>query len=164
MLENKKHTRLQAFTMLELVIGMVISSLVITMVYVIYDNLSRQVVVYADQQDDLMTYNQFQNLFSKDVQLSTSIDIDDDKHIVLESANKEIHYFFKTEKIIRKAEAVDTFNIKVLEVLFDQNEKIEEKYQIIKLKIEILGTSFDFFESKEISLASRMNNYLLDEY
>ncbi|WP_165944070.1 hypothetical protein, partial [Aquimarina spinulae] len=93
-----------------------------------------------------------------------SIDIDDDKHIVLESANKEIHYFFKTEKIIRKAEAVDTFNIKVLEVLFDQNEKIEEKYQIIKLKIEILGTSFDFFESKEISLASRMNNYLLDEY
>ncbi|WP_132066316.1 PulJ/GspJ family protein, partial [Aquimarina spinulae] len=107
MLENKKHTRLQAFTMLELVIGMVISSLVITMVYVIYDNLSRQVVVYADQQDDLMTYNQFQNLFSKDVQLSTSIDIDDDKHIVLESANKEIHYFFKTEKIIRKAEAVD---------------------------------------------------------
>ena len=94
--------------MLELVIGMVISSLVITMVYVIYDNLSRQVVVYADQQDDLMAYNQFQNLFSKDVQLSKSIDIDDDKHIVLEVFNKEVHYFFKTEKIIRKAEAIDT--------------------------------------------------------
>ena len=150
--------------MLELVIGMVISSLVISMVYVIYDNISRQVIEYTKQQDDLVEYHQFQSLFSKDVQLSKSIDIDNDKHIALEVKNKEIHYFFEKERIIRKSVTIDTFNLKVLEVEFNQNKKIEEKYQLMKLKIEMLGTSLDLFESKEISLAMRMNNYLLDEY
>lgn len=150
--------------MLELVIGMVISSLVISMVYVIYDNISRQVIEYTKQQDDLVEYHQFQSLFSKDVQLSKSIDIDNDKHIALEVKNKEIHYFFEKEKIIRKSVTIDTFNLKVLEVEFNQNKKIEEKYQLMKLKIEMLGTSLDLFESKEISLAMRMNNYLLDEH
>ena len=150
--------------MLELVIGMVISSLVITMAYVVYDNVSRQVIEYTKQQDNLVAYHQFQNLFSKDVQLSKSIDVNTDKHITLQVKNNEIHYFFEKEKVIRKAVAIDTFNLKILEAEFNQNEKIEEKYQLIKLKIEMLGTSLDLFESKEISLATRMNNYLLDEY
>jgi len=150
--------------MLELVIGMVISSLVITMVYFIYDNLSRQVIVYGQQQDQLMEYTMFQSLFSKDIKLSKTFEVIDDHNIAIEVLDEDVHYFFQKERIIRKGIALDTFNIKVLKISFDQNEKIEEKYKLIKLKTEVLGATFDVFESKEISLAKRMNTYLLDEH
>ncbi|MEB3346037.1 hypothetical protein U6A24_11225 [Aquimarina gracilis] len=150
--------------MLELVIGMVISSLVVTMVYFIYDNLSRQVVEYSKQQDELMEYNMFQRLLSKDIQLSKELKVVDDEHVVFDNFNKEVHYFFQKERIIRKETSIDTFNIKTLSVDFKQSDKIDEKYQLIRLKTEILGANFEIFESKEVSIAKRMNDYLLNEH
>ncbi|MBP2832833.1 hypothetical protein J8281_11610 [Aquimarina sp. U1-2] len=164
MLAYKKHTRLSAFTILELVIGITISSLVITMVYVIYDNLSRQVITYSRQQDELMIYHQFEGLFSKDIQLSKKLSVIDKAHIVLDMHDKEIHYFFKNDEIIRKEETLDTFRLKVMDVNFKSEEKIEEKCTRVRLKTKLLGADFEIFESKEISLAQRMNDYLLDEY
>ncbi|GAA4272070.1 hypothetical protein GCM10022258_13640 [Aquimarina gracilis] len=134
------------------------------MVYFIYDNLSRQVVEYSKQQDELMEYNMFQRLLSKDIQLSKELKVVDDEHVVFDNFNKEVHYFFQKERIIRKETSIDTFNIKTLSVDFKQSDKIDEKYQLIRLKTEILGANFEIFESKEVSIAKRMNDYLLNEH
>lgn len=164
MFNKKTHSKLPAFTMLELMIGMVISSLIITMVYYIYDNLSKQVVMYTRQQNDLALYNQFQSFLSKDIRLSNTIAITDNS-VALMHYNKEIKYTFLKDKIIRKAEkTIDTFGIKVLGVTLNETEKIEERYQFVKLKLNVIGTTIDFFESKEISLASRINKHFLNEH
>lgn len=150
--------------MLELVMAMVISSLVISMVYVIYDNLSRQVIVYSKQQDELMAYNQFQAIFSKEVQLSKSLQIPTDNSIVLSVNDKEVRYVFEKQGVLRKGETIETFMMPIVAVNFNQKETIEEQYRLLKFKTILLGTEVDFFESKEISLAERINTYLLSEY
>lgn len=119
---------------------------------------------YSRQQDQLMVYTQFEGLFSKDLQLSQEVSVVDEEHMVMNIHDKEIHYFFEKEHIIRKTETLDTFKLKVVRIDFKDEQKIDEKYQYLKLKTELLGASFEVFESKEISLAKRMNDYLLNEH
>lgn len=164
MLPINKYKALKAFTILELVIGLVISSIVISMVYVIYENISKQMIEYSLQQEELMEYNQFQSILFKDIKLAKELVIIDQKHIRLDMQSKQIDYFFYRDNIVRKSNAKETFNLKVLGVEFNNREKVLEEQQTIKLKTSLLGQEIIVFEEKPISRAKQINNYFLSEY
>ena len=164
MLVTKKHTRLKAFTITELVIGMAISSLIITITYLIYTNISKQLVEYQLHQNELMEYNQFQSVLAKDVMLCTRLQIVNAQHIELVIAGDQIEYFFEEDQIIRKTNTTQTFDIKIQEVLLNNSERIDEEYKTIQLKLNLLGQQIIVFEEKKISNADHINHYFLDEY
>ncbi len=156
----RKHTNLKAFTILELVIGMVVSSLVISMVYSIYDNISRQMIQYKNQQDELMEYNQFQSIFHKDIKWSNEIVTMDSEKIALRGTSDTIVYNFLDNAIIRKATAsLDTFGIRVINVTYPDKEEGVKNYEIIELTTRLLNNDVTIFESKRNTLATRINTH-----
>ena len=149
---------------MELIIGLVISSVIITMVYQIFTNISRQIVQYAKDQNELREFNQFQQLFYADIHLCKQLLFVNQSHIKLMMRENEIDYFFKDSLIQRLGKAKDNFAINVLEVIFNSNDKVSEDYQTIKLKTNILGEEVVIFEVKKISLAAQLNSYFLSEH
>ncbi|WAC02710.1 hypothetical protein N7U66_03300 [Lacinutrix neustonica] len=149
---------------MELVIGLAISSIVISMVYIIYTNISKQIVEYSKQQSELMEYNQFQNIWSADIRLCNELMPVDPKRVKLLMAQEDIQYFFANGHVIRQGKTRDTFNINVKELELNAKESIDEHYQVIRLKTTLLGQDIIVFEEKKITLAKRLNNYLLGEY
>jgi len=164
LLVTNKHTKLEAFTVMELVIGLAISSIIISMVYLIYSNISKQVIEYSVQQDELMEYNQFQNVLSADIRLCKQLIAIDKMSLRLAMADEKIHYFFEKEYSIRKGKTQDTFRIQVKNMELSSKDRVEEDYQMVRLKTTLLGQEIIVFEEKKISLAERLNNYFLSEY
>ncbi|MDO6758568.1 prepilin-type N-terminal cleavage/methylation domain-containing protein [Tamlana sp. 2_MG-2023] len=164
MLVIKKHSNQKAFTVTELVVGMAISSIIISMVYLIYTNITRQITVYTFHQAELMEYNQFQNVLAIDVKMCRQLSYVDHKHIKLNMATNDIDYFFREGLVIRKSMTQDTFKIKVKEIALNTNEYIHDEYKTIRLTMSLLGEDVMVFEEKKIALAEQLNNFFLDGY
>jgi len=152
---NKK---VKAFTILELTLGLLIVSLVIGMVYFIYTNITQQIMIYSKNQEVLVGYHRFQEVFSRDVKLSKNIEFQD-KQIEIDIFAEKITYTVKENKIIRHARVNDTFNIKVSDVSYKMNDKLITKYNTIKLSTEVLGRNVVFFEFKPIPVSKKINEY-----
>lgn len=152
---NKK---LKAFTILELTIGLLIVSLVIGMVYFIYNNITQQIVSYSKDQEALIVYHQFQDVFSRDVKLSKNISFQD-KRIEIHIFAEKITYNVRENEIIRNGKIQDTFDIKVADVTYKVNRKSINKYQTIKFSTEVLGRKVDFFEFKSLPVSQKINEF-----
>lgn len=150
--------------MMEMMVGLVISSLVISMVYIIYENISKQVSQYYSDQNELMEYNQFQSLFSKDIRLAKGLQIINDNQIIVDLFSEKATYFFEKDYILRKTKVLDTFHIKVVALEVGRKDEITSKNKNIRLKTELLDQEIIIFEEKEIALAERLNRYLLIEH
>lgn len=150
---------------MELVVALAISSLVIGMVYIIYDHINRQMVQYSMQQNELMEYNQFQSFFTSDIYLCDEIKMKKDDELVLIFNDKEFIYGFKPDYITRnRLFTVDTFKVKTNGLEFNKADEIDGDYNTINLTIDLLKQSVVLFESKRINLADKINSHFLDEH
>lgn len=164
MLIFKKHKNVKAFTLLEMIIGLTISSIIIAMVYLIYSNISRQMVSYTQQQNELMEYNQFQNVWSREIQLAKRINAETLREIRLELNKQHIEYRLEESQIIRESKTVDTFDIPVKEVTITLKQGKKVDHQIFIIKTELLGQEMTIFEEKQLTVAQKINEYFLNEH
>lgn len=149
--------------MMEVLIGLLVSSLVIGMVYFIYSNLSGQIFTYINQQDEIMEYNQFQNLWHTDVRLSKQLTVDSPKQVSLTMPLQDVTYIFENEYILRKAQRLDTFNIKTSKVEISKDEQSSPSYYTIKLFTTLLEQEVTIFEEKRVHLADQINDQFIIE-
>lgn len=163
MLVPKKYTRLPAFTILELMVGLVVTAIVIAMVYFIYTNISRQVISYMAQQQELMEYNQFQSIWHQDVQGCKTIMIKDNRHLVLHMPQQKITYRFTPEYILRRTRTLDTFWVPAKEVKITPvaDDVKEARYQTIRIQTVLLEQEIEIFEEKKVALADQINNFFI---
>lgn len=156
---------LPAFTIMETVITLVVSSIIIAIVYQVYIIVSLQFRGYQNEQMIVLEYNQLNTLFTRDITTCQKILEVNDQGVHLKFPNKDIKYQFLKGLVIREGIYKDTFALNVKDV--DWNSWSEEntlKSESIKIQIELLGRDLEIFESKPVEISTVIEKTFQNEY
>jgi hypothetical protein len=137
----------RAFSILETIIGMIVSAIILGVIYVIFD-------ILFIQMDNYKKINFVQNevarlrfSLNKDVFESEELFLDNDK-ICFEKFNKEtILYDLSENFLIRKHKTfVDTFHLSSASLKLDtlKNNKLEIVLQLVQIKASADSIQYDF--------------------
>jgi competence protein ComGF len=110
----KRH-KLMAYTIAELLISMLIMSVVVLVSYVVLSSLTRQLHLFIETEETLLTYASFKNTLKREVFESKLITVENNK-ISLKFENKIINYTFDESFIYRKDSRigkVDAFSLRI---------------------------------------------------
>ena len=114
MLSKKILREVQAFTIMEVTISMIVASVVIMISYSIYNIISKSYIDFSTKNEKMAVIMQLDQLLKRDfsqAQLLTAIP----GGLQIKKDNKEVLYLFDREGIIRKAGIVDTFKVDLAE-------------------------------------------------
>jgi prepilin-type N-terminal cleavage/methylation domain-containing protein len=104
--------KLSAFTLMELLIGMIISSIVITFGYLAYQLITKQYLSYKTIKQVLVDASQFHTTFTNDLQNAEIANASESKIFLFYKNTPALEYEFAEKYIIRKREDLtDTFKI-----------------------------------------------------
>ncbi len=163
---NKAYCK-KAFTVQELVVSLVISSIIIGMMYTLYIHVNKQLIGYNDDQRELMIFNQFRQVLCKDVLLATHIELNNTREFTIVFPNDSYSYRITKNSIIRNRNNgfKDTFNLEVTQIELT-NDKVEEMSvdKAIRLHTRLMGEEIILFEGKTGSNANRINEFYLNEH
>lgn len=163
---NKTYYK-KAFTIQELVVSLVISSIIIGMIYTIFIHINKQLIGYNDDQQELMIFNQFRQVLGKDILFATHIEQNDPKEFTIVFSNDSYSYKITKNSIIRDRNngLKDTFNLEVTKIELTNN-KVEEMLldKAIRLHTRLMGEEIILFEGKIESNANRINELYLNEH
>lgn len=161
-LHNKKISMIKAFTVQELLVTMVISSLIMGMVYVIYVQIHKQLYTFSEYGQQQMDYNQFKTVLASDIFYAKNIERYGESGLKLCFGKEEYQYLFLRNMVVRdrQGEAMDTFNIKTTSFEFEE----KEDYRTLRLGAQIQGEPLTIFEAKEIEVADDINQMYCNEY
>lgn len=107
--------KIQAFTIIELIMTMLISSVIIGIVYYVYMLFSHQFSNYREKANAIDEYLILKKAFQEDIDAASTIKTTSDNEVVClgRPMVNEVHYIFNQENIIRStAGTQDTFHIK----------------------------------------------------
>ena len=116
--------KLKAFTLLELLIGMIISSIVIAIGYASYNMIYKQYLLYKSYRTELVEFAGLNSELHNNFYNSERVKAKETSLFFEFKNEKEIVFEFNDEFILRKEkESIDTFKVNVLNYkFFLQNE------------------------------------------
>lgn len=103
--------KINAFTLIELIIGMIVGSIVMGICYSAFSMTSLQFLDYSSKREVVNDLMQFNSVFSNDfVNSKEAYFINND--LTLFNTESKLKYHFDTNYVLRKADLViDTFNV-----------------------------------------------------
>lgn len=151
----KKRLYHSAFTVQELLVTMVVSSLVMGMVYAIYVQLNKQLYAFSEYGQQQMEYNQFKAVLASDIFFAQSMEKQGENGLTIHFREGNREYQFLKDMTVRhgKGEPRDTFAIETLSVEVAENDG----YTSLKLNVVMGGQPLTIFEAKEVQVADQMN-------
>ena len=146
----------KAFTVQELLIAMVVSSLIMGMMYAIYVQLNQQLYAYRDYAQEQMEYNQFKSILASDLFHAHEIEAMEDNVIKLgfkEGRTHEYHFF--AHRVVRERTDVlrDTFAIGITAFHWEENQWGTR----LRLETELGGIPITMTEVMETPIADQIN-------
>lgn len=136
--------KLHAFTLLELLIGMIISSIVIGFGYSGYNLIYKRYLNYSETKKGITNIIQLNSVLNNDFINASSAQFESDKLILNYKNGLLKTYNFKDKLILREeAEHVDTFKLEVNNLMASQNIDVEQ------MGLPITQLSFDAIIHKE---------------
>lgn len=158
---NKNY--IKAFTVQELLIGLVISSIIIGMVYTIYVQFNKQLITYSKDQSITMEFNQFRQVLSKDIYYCKDFSFNNDDELELIFSENVFTYKFLKDKIVRKRNNIeDEFQLPNGKIVYKYH--IEQGYKEVEVFLQVFNREVILFENKIVPLDIRMNEFLISEY
>jgi prepilin-type N-terminal cleavage/methylation domain-containing protein len=104
--------KLSAFTLIELLIGMIISSIVIGFGYAAYSLIYKQYLSYKQVKEKVVEITLFKQVLSTDMQQAAIISFSENTLSLLNKNKNPLEYHFYDDFIVRKEkELSDTFKI-----------------------------------------------------
>ena len=160
--------KLKAFTLIELLIGLIISSLVISFSYLCYGIVFEQFESYKTTKHEIYEGMQINTLLERDL---------DNAHIAYYSApsltlineNKaDLKYHFDKAFIVRNnGEEKDTFNLKVNKTnpifIMNNNEEPLKLLKALSLEIELLDDKETLHYTKRYGAAVLLNELAIKD-
>ena len=120
---NLKNKDIRAFTLMNLMIGIIISGIVMVSFYNAFDFLTGEIKVYDKQQSAIIDMLNLQVNLNKDFMLAKKVIEGEENSIIIEWENGETYYNFEPKYILRvRNENTDTFRISTLDFKIDENE------------------------------------------
>lgn len=158
----KERSLQKAFTVQELLVTMIVSSLVMGMVYAIYVQLNKQLNAFSEYGQQQMEYNQFKTELASDIFFAQRIEKQRQDGLIFHLKEGNRKYEFLEDMIVRHVQEVqrDTFFIETRSLEVVENES----YTFLKLDVVIGGQPLTIFEAKEVQVVDKINLMYGDEY
>ncbi|MBD3639232.1 MAG: hypothetical protein HUJ25_17885 [Crocinitomicaceae bacterium] len=162
-----EHGKLSAFTLVDVLAGMVIMSIVVTMVFGAFNMVNRQTHDFQKMRIELNDFELMESDLSRQVDLCESI-YEIPSGFVLEREGKVIKYLISKGALIRQTEAsTDVLHPEVSKITLDKVERLN-MHQPLVTGITVV-TNFRDIEllasfNKEYSRADIINKTLLHEF
>jgi len=138
---NKK---INAFTIMEVTVAMLIAALVIGMTYTAYSVVSRSYQSFHQKNDDIAELLQLDHLLKRDFAQADTI-LKTANGLTFKNATHTIDYEIDSSLVIRTSAITDTFKVKVsgISTLFEEqpvtnNSDVTESNRIDELEFQVL--------------------------
>ncbi len=150
------HKQFRAFTILELLIGMILSGIVLTATFSAYRIITHQYKSYCDKSETVSEVSSFVSQLQFDFSSATTIIRVSENEIRLQSEKRTLEYSFSEKRILRNdLSKIDTFNISVSEIkTFYKSEKTNSENQ----EFDELHVLMNFEGKKEEKIYLKLNN------
>lgn len=116
-----KQNKIKAFTLGELLVVMVVSSIVISMTFLVLDMTRKQVNTIQENYKKKQAFRFFETTFTRDFNLHSAFYHEKEKRLNLTNTKDSIQYFFLDTKVLRNQ---DTFHVKFVEIALFLDGKI----------------------------------------
>jgi hypothetical protein len=145
--------KIKAYTILELIVVMIISTLVIAITYKAYDVVLWQYMQFKNNSDKISKLIILDVLLTRDFSESDYVILREERGIDCVYQEKQIGYYFLQEKIIREDQSsVDTFFIKIENIQYKQNGISTSKLNMLvdEIRFENLDETVHHFIYKKV--------------
>jgi prepilin-type N-terminal cleavage/methylation domain-containing protein len=148
--------KLRAFTLMELMIGMIVSSIVTGMCYSGYMLISRQYQDYHKLKEQVNESMQLYTVLANDIAKSRSV-LYANEHLQLEGDSVSLNYFFTDDCILRNVnEITDTFRYAATDI---QAVPVAEKgnaglIQTFSFSVKMFDEATTFLYTKQYDAAA----------
>jgi prepilin-type N-terminal cleavage/methylation domain-containing protein len=135
-----RHKELKAFTLLELLVGMILSGIVLAATFTAYRVVTRQYETYRDKSKSITEVSLFVAQLESDFENATTITLASENRIHLQFEKRMLEYRFSEKYVLRNDfMRTDTFNVSVAQTeAFRQSGKINsESAEIDELRLRI---------------------------
>ena len=124
-----RHNELKAFTLLELLVGMILSGIVLAATFTAYRVVTRQYETYRDKSKSITEVSLFVSQLEADVENAILITLGSENKINLQSAQRILEYRFSEKYVLRNDQSrTDTFAVSVKQIeTFYKSEKINSE-------------------------------------
>ncbi|MFK6999635.1 hypothetical protein V3Q90_00050 [Flavobacterium oreochromis] len=137
-----KINKLNAFSIIEAIIAMVIASIIISITFVIFNIISERLLDYKRQNLKTNDLNRLTYSINKDIFDSDHLNLTDNRLHFNNYTGEQLDYLFEESKIIRfNKDFIDTFYIQPLHYQMDTVKSKSEHLVFQKLKIQINSDS-----------------------
>jgi prepilin-type N-terminal cleavage/methylation domain-containing protein len=155
--------KLKAFTLMELLVGMIVSSIVIGFGYSAGTVIYRQFLSYKKAKMEILMTAQFMNVFGNDWYHADVVVVVNDG-IEVGTSSKLIRYEFKDTIMLRKTEEIcDTFNLACKDLRIAMLSPGESLISAVSFESGVLGEEAQFEFSKKYSAATLLEQEILNE-
>ena len=149
--------KVKAFTLFELLIGMVISSIVIASSYFVYNLIYKKYLDYKEIRLNLVNFASFNAELENNFYHSKSIKMND-KELSFVFDNKTIYFDFLDSIIIRTdSQVLDTFRISVENFEFVENT--EGLVSFVQFNSRLFDENFDLYFIKKYCAEELINSF-----
>ncbi len=134
------HKQLKAFTLLELLVGMILSGIVLTATFTAYRITTKQYETYREKSKSITEISFFVSQLQVDFSNATTITQHSENTIHLQSDKRKLEYIFSAKHVLRNDfQQIDTFHVAVqgIESLYKSQKVNDENSELDELHIRV---------------------------
>lgn len=159
--------KVRAFTLLELLVGMIISSIVIGFCYMSYSIIYKQYLNYKILRKEIVETIQLNSILNTGFVNAETVEFNSNRLVFNSQNGSQLQYDFTNNFIIRKdREVIDTFKLAATNVIAkDYMESEQSAMAIINdfaFDAKIAGETVHFHFTKNYSAEILVNNSILN--
>jgi prepilin-type N-terminal cleavage/methylation domain-containing protein len=150
-----RHKKFKAFTLLELLVGMILSGIVLTATFTAYRITTKQYETYSSKSKAITEISFFVSRLQADFSNATTIIQHSENSIQLQSEKRMLEYRFTAATVLRNDfNRIDTFNVSVsgMEALYKSEKVNTADSEIDELQLQI---NFEGKTEKKVYLKTK---------
>ena len=134
---SEKYT-VAAFSVVEAIIGMAITAIIMGIVFVIFSIVSERMLDYKNQNTLVNDLNRLTYSINKDIFDNEKMTVIDNKILFNGYSGEIVKYNFLEDYTLRsREEYIDTFKIKLINMIIDSVKSNTQKKVFLKLKLNV---------------------------
>ena len=142
---NNKNS-IPAFSLIEAIVSMVITAIIMGIVFVIFSIVTERMLDYKNQNELVNDLNRLTYSVNKDIFENKKMEVIENEVVFNGYAGETVKYNFQEEYILRSKETfIDTFKIKLNQIVIDsvKNKSQRIVFQKLKLNVEVNEREMD---------------------
>ncbi len=134
---NSKQS-LPAFSIIEAIVGMAITAIIMGIVFVIFSIVTERMLDYKNQNQLVNDLNRLTYSLNKDIFDNEKMMVIDHEVVFNGYSGEVVKYNFQEDYTLRSKETfIDTFQIKLKQMLIDSVKSNKQKKVFLKLKLKV---------------------------